>query len=78
MVNTDNKIFDKVYNKVIEKLESKVKYYTIKKKYGSTINYKEIRMLNMIIKYLDNIKKSTYNYYYIDSLTEISNYLNKI
>lgn len=73
-----NDLFFKVYDKVLNKLDHKVKIYANKKRYGSQINHKEIMLLNMIIKYMENINNSPYEYFYVDSLTEISNYLNKI
>lgn len=77
-VDKENKIFYKTYNKLMEKLEDKVLKYSIKRKYGSNIDYKEIKRLNMFTHYLDSVRKSDYKYYYVDSLTEISNYLNRI
>ena len=77
-VDKENKVFYKVYKKLVEKLEDKVLKYSIKRKYGSKINHTEIKKLNMFIKYLENVKNSKYKYYYVDSLTEISNYLNRI
>lgn len=73
-----NKTFDKVYDKLLLKLDDKIYKYSINKKYGGKVNHNQVKMLNMITKYMENIKNSNYDYYYIDKLTEISNYLNKI
>lgn len=77
-MSVENKTFDKVYNKLISKLDKKIYSYTIKRKYGGNINTKELKMLAVITAYLEGIKDSDYKYYYINKLTEISNYLNKI
>ena len=78
MAVINNKTFDKTYDKLVLKLESKVYQYMIKRKYGGTIDYCNLKKLLLFSRYLDNIKNSKYDYYYIDGLTQISNYLNKI
>lgn len=74
----ENELFDKVYNKLIVKTEQKIYQYTIKRKYGGKIDYKLIKILNLITNYLDSINNSEFTYYYIQDLTKISNYLNRI
>lgn len=77
-MSVDNKIFDKTYDKLITKLEKQVYQYTINKRYYGKINYNKLKKLLIMIKYLERVKDSRYNYYYVNYLTEISNYLNKI
>lgn len=78
MVAAENKTFEKVYNKLLLKTEEKIHQYTIKRKYGGKIDYKLIKTLNLITNYLDSINNSEFTYYYIQDLTKISNYLNRI
>ena len=78
VVASSNKHFEKVYNKVLKILDEKAVEFFVKKKYGVTIDYTKIKIFNAICKYMDIIKRSDYDYYYISSLTEISNYLNRI
>lgn len=74
----ENELFDKIYNKLVIKTEQKIHQYTIKRKYGGKIDYKLIKILNLITNYLDSINNSEFTYYYIQDLTKISNYLNRI
>lgn len=78
MAVINNKVFDDTYNKLINKLDSKVYQYSIKRRYGGKIDYYNLKKLILISTYLDNIKNSNYDYYHVNDLTYISNYLNKI
>ena len=78
MAVINNKTFDKTYDKLVKKLEQKVYQYTIKRRYGGNIDYCNLKKLLLFSRYLDSIKNSKYDYYYVNGLTQISNYLNKI
>lgn len=78
MVEGNKKAFWSVYNKTINIAEKKLKQNLTNRKYGGKVNYTQLKTLLLYITYLENIKNSKYNYKYVDSLTEISNNLNKI
>lgn len=78
MAVINNKTFDKTYDKLVKKLEQKVYQYTIKRRYGGSIDYCNLKKLLLFSRYLDSIKNSKYDYYHVKGLTQISNYLNKI
>lgn len=78
MAVINNKTFEQVYNKLLNTLEDKVNKYTINRRYGGKIDYLNLKKLLIMIKYLERIKGSKFDYYYVKYLTNISNYLNKI
>lgn len=78
MAVINNKTFEQVYNKLLNTLEDKVNKYTINRRYGGKIGYLNLKKLLIMIKYLERIKGSKFDYYYVKYLTNISNYLNKI
>lgn len=73
-----NKLFDKVYNKVVKKFSDEVYIIMIKGKYGGSIDYSKLKTMNTIIFYLNTVKDSQYTYYHVAGLTEIYNYINKL
>lgn len=77
MVN-NNKDFDKVYNKLIVVSIAQLKHLKDLRVIGRSVNYTNIKILNLYIRYLDNIKKSKYNYFTIPGLNNISNFLNTL
>lgn len=74
----DNEVFYKVYDKTKALLAEKVLKYSLYRKYGKKLPHKELKQLYLYISYLDSIYNSKYNYFYVQSLTEISNKLNKL
>ena len=78
MAVINNKTFEQVYTKLLDSLEDKVNKYTTNRRYGGKIDYSTLKKLLIMIKYLERINKSKYDYYHVNHLTEISNYLNKI
>lgn len=78
MAVINNKTFEQVYSKLLNTLEDKVNKYTINRRYGGKIDYLNLKKLLIMIKYLERIKGSKFDYYYVKYLTNISNYLNKI
>ena len=74
----DNKTFYKVYDKTKSILAEKILKYSLYRKYGKKIPNKELKQLYLYMSYLESIYNSKYNYFYVQSLTEISNNLNKL
>lgn len=77
MVN-NNVMFDKVYNKVADAIENKLKTIAKLKVIGASVDYDTIKILNNYINYLEYVRDSQYRYFYINGLTGISNHVNKL
>lgn len=73
-----NNILNEVINKANIKADKLLSKYVNIKKYGGCVNLEQIVTMNSILIYLDNIQNSSFEYYYVPKLKEISNYLNKI
>lgn len=78
MVETNYTEFDKVYNKLINILYTKIRDIHTLRSIGFRVDYNHVKLLNMYIRYLDNVKESKYTYFSVNGLTNISNYLNKL
>lgn len=74
----DYPMFDKVYDKLVNAIELKIKHIYNLHQIGSKIDYNAIKVLNIYINYLESIKYNRYRYFYIEGLTNISNYINKL
>jgi len=74
----DNKEYQKVYDKLCDKIEAKLLYFYKIRSIGGYIDYNIIKLLNLYINYLNRVKDSKYTYYHIKGLDTISNSLNKI
>ena len=75
----NNKVFDKVYKNLVNVILSKLNSIKLLNEAGFiTNNINSIKQLNLYISYLYSIKTSRYRYLHVDSLTEISNFLNTI
>jgi len=78
MIDDSNKHFDKVYNKLIDMIEAKADRLIKLRTIGKQIDYTMVKTLNLYINYLESVKNSKYTYFTIDSLNNISNYLNTL
>jgi len=78
MVDSNNDHFNKVYDKLISVVNSELKNLIKFRNIGRTIDYTNIKILNLYIRYLDYIKYSKYKYFTVVGLTDISNYLNRL
>lgn len=74
----DNEYFNKVYNKLTALLDVKIKQIVGLRHLGYRIDYNKVKLLNLYIRYLEDIKHSKYQYSNIASLNNISNFLNSI
>lgn len=78
MVDTEDKEFNKVYNKLCNIIDVKIKLIIKYRELGMGVNYKLIKILNLYIRYLSSVNTSNYKYFTVESLNNISNFLNKI
>lgn len=78
MINSKDKEFNKVYNKLIKFIDIKTRNLVALRGIGVNVDYKTIKLLNLYIKYLNYIKYSKYEYFNIKGLHDISNSLNKL
>lgn len=70
--------YDKVYDKAKISLKRTIKYLHQTSMGGGFLDLNRIYTMNSIMLYLKLINESTFEYYYIPKLDEISNTLNKI
>lgn len=78
IVVVDNKTFDEVYSKLINKSEVFIRNNRKINQAGFILNESKLITLSIYLNYLENIKSSKYTYYYVDKLTAISNFLNTL
>lgn len=78
MAVKDNRMFDEVYSKLVIKAESFIRNLYNLRTAGYRTDETKLVELSIYINYLEGIKNSRYTYYYVDKLTNISNFLNTL